>query len=159
MAVLLTGCAGYRLGPTNDQVAGARAIAIVPFLNDTLEARLTDPLTAALRKEFQRDGTFRLAAATEADVIVRGTVTQYRRRVISLAPNDLATGEDYRLEMSVKINVVDRATGKVVRDELVMGSTIIRVTNDLTSTERQAMPLLAQDTARRIVSLLAEGTW
>jgi hypothetical protein len=35
----------------------------------------------------------------------------------------------------------------------------VRVGNDLTSAERQALPLAADDLARSITALLADGTW
>jgi len=36
---------------------------------------------------------------------------------------------------------------------------MIRVGDDLTSTERQALPLLAADLAKNVTTLLVEGTW
>jgi hypothetical protein len=42
---------------------------------------------------------------------------------------------------------------------VVTGTTLIRVTTDLTSTERQALPLLAADLAKNVTALLAEGAW
>ena len=53
----------------------------------------------------------------------------------------------------------ERGTGKVILDQPVTGFTLIRVTTDLTSTERQAMPLLAADLAKNVTALLAEGGW
>ena len=157
--IALCGCAGYKLGPTNGQAAGARSIHVAPLLNQTLEPRLTDSITAALRKSFQLDGTFRLGSAGEADIVVTGNVTEYRRRAQSLAPSDLATGRDYRLEITVQITATERATGRVLLEKSIPGSTLIRVGSDLSSSERQAMPLLGEDVAKQIVSLLAEGTW
>jgi len=153
------GCAGYHVGPTGGQTAGARSLQVVPFLNATLEPRLTDALTEAVRKEFQRDATFRLESRGEADVILTGKVTEYRRRALSLAPTDLSTARDYRLEITVLITARERLSGHLLLDQPVLGSTLIRVGSDLTSTERQAMPLLADDLAKRVVGLLAEGTW
>src|SRR6185369_17073313 len=40
LAALLAGCAGYRLGPTGGQTAGARSVQINPFVNQTIEPRL-----------------------------------------------------------------------------------------------------------------------
>src|SRR3954447_7535867 len=54
LAVLLAGCAGYRLGPTSGQVAGARSVQINPFTNKTLEPRLGDYVTGSLRKNLQQ---------------------------------------------------------------------------------------------------------
>ena len=61
LAAILGGCAGYQLGPTGGQTAGEKSVQIVPFANRTPEARMADAVTSALRKELQRDGTFRLA--------------------------------------------------------------------------------------------------
>ena len=155
----LSGCAGYQLGPTDGTAAGARSIQVVPFLNETLEPRLTDAVTAGLRKEFQRDATFRLDTHGEADVVLTGKIINYQRRAQSLAPRDLATARDYRLEITAQITARERTTGRILTEQPVTGMTLLRVGDDLVSSERQALPLLANDLARRVVSVLADGTW
>ena len=52
-ALVLCGCAGYRLGPTNGMTAGAKSIEVKPFVNQTMEPRLIEPLTQALRRSLQ----------------------------------------------------------------------------------------------------------
>jgi len=84
-ALGLSGCAGYRLGPSNGMAAGEKSIQIRPFSNSTLEPRLTDAVTGQLRREIQRDGTFRLASRDEGDIVVSGTITRYNRREMSLS--------------------------------------------------------------------------
>jgi len=42
LALAAGGCAGYRLGPTNGQAAGARSVQIDPFVNKTVQPRLGD---------------------------------------------------------------------------------------------------------------------
>ena len=66
---------------------------------------------------------------------------------------------DYRIEIRAQIKALDRSSGKVLLDQPVSGYTLIRVTSDLTSTERQAAPLLAADLAKNVTALLAEGGW
>jgi hypothetical protein len=44
-------------------------------------------------------------------------------------------------------------------DKDVNGYAIIQVGGDLTDTERQSLPLLAEDLARNVAELLTEGTW
>jgi hypothetical protein len=39
------------------------------------------------------------------------------------------------------------------------GYTLVRVGPDLTAAERQAFPLLADDLAKRLTALLADGNW
>lgn len=156
---VLTGCAGYRLGPSNGETAGERTIQIIPFDNHTLEPRLGDAVTAALRKQLQRDGTFRLATREAGDIVVRGVVTGYGRRQQSFSSEDQATALDYRISLTARITARERGTDRVLLDQPVTGYTLVRVGPDLTSAERQAMPLLAEDLARNVTSLLVDGTW
>ena len=43
LGALLTGCAGYQLGPTNGTPAGSRSVEVALFPNRTLEPRLSEP--------------------------------------------------------------------------------------------------------------------
>ena len=159
VAVAMSGCAGYRLGPSNGQTAGEQAVQITPFTNRTPEPRLGDAVTAAMRKQIQRDGTYRLATRDAGDIVVTGVLTRYYRQELSFVPNDVTTVRDYRVRLTAQVTARERSTGKVLFDQPVMGYTLIRVGSDLTSTERQALPLLADDLATRVVALLADGTW
>jgi hypothetical protein len=153
------GCAGYNLGPVNGQAAGARSVQINPFTNQTLEPRLGDEVTSQLRRQLQRDGTFQLASRGDGDIVVSGSLTHFHRQEISLAPSDTLTVRDYRLELRAQVTAHERGTGKVILNQPVTGYTLIRVTTDITSTERQALPLLAADLAKNVTALLTEGSW
>ena len=154
-----SGCAGYKLGPVNGQVAGAKSVQVNPFSNQTLEPRLGDEVTVQLRKQLQKDGTYQLASHNDGDIVVSGSVIRYQRQEISLSPSDTLTVRDYRLELRAQVTAHDRGSGKVILNKPVTGYTLIRVTTDLTSTERQARPLLAADLAKNVTALLAEGAW
>ncbi len=159
VVALAAGCAGYQLGPSNGQRAGEKTIQVVPFVNRTPEARLGDAVTSAVRKELQRDGTFRLATRESGDVIITGQLTRYERREVSLVPNDVATARDYSLSLTAQVTAKDRSSGKVLFDQPVTSLTLVRVGPDLPSAERQALPLLATEMARRITALAADGSW
>jgi len=156
---LLCGCAGYHLGPSNGIAAGDKSIQVMPFSNQTLEPRLTDAVTAQLRKELQRDGTFRLATHDDADIVVTGIITKYTRHELSFQPADTLTAKDYRVSMTAQVTARDRITGKVVIDQEISGFTLVRVGQDLVSSERQSLPLLAGDLARNVTARLADGSW
>ncbi|MGA2660989.1 MAG: LPS assembly lipoprotein LptE [Verrucomicrobiota bacterium] len=158
-ALGLSGCAGYRLGPSNGMAAGEKSIQIRPFSNSTLEPRLTDAVTGQLRREIQRDGTFRLASRDEGDIVVSGTITRYNRREMSLSEADTLTPLDFRLMLAAHVTARERATGKVLLDRIVTASALVRIGTDLTDTERQALPVLAGDLARNVTALLADGSW
>ena len=153
------GCAGYKLGPVNGLTAREKSVQVNPFDNKTLEPYLTDAVTSQLRKQLQRDGTYQLASHNDGDIVVSGSVTRYMRQEVSFSSSDILTVRDYRLELSAQVTARDRSTSKVILDQVVIGTTLIRVTTDLTSTERQALPLLAADLAKNVTALLAEGAW
>lgn len=48
---LAGGCAGYRLGPTNGLRAGEKSIQLNPVANTTLEPRLGEEVSRAVRKK------------------------------------------------------------------------------------------------------------
>ena len=154
----LTGCA-YTVGPVSGVIAKDKSIQINPFVNQTVEPRLTDAVTAQLRKSLQQDGTYRLATHGDGDIIVSGTITNYIRHELTFARTDTLTARDYRLSLTAQVTARDRSSGKVILDGPVSGYTMIRVGPDLTSTERQALPLLAADLAKNVTTLLVEGTW
>ena len=154
-----SGCAGYKLGPVNGLAAREKSVQVNPFANHTLEPRLGDAVTSQLRQELQRDGTYQLASHNDGDIVVSGVVTRYYRYEVSFSSGDVLTVRDYRLELRAQVTARDRSTGKVILDQPVIGYTLIRVMNDLVSTERQALPLLAADLAKNVTSLLAEGPW
>lgn len=155
----LFGCAGYRLGPSGGFAAGEKSIQVMPFSNQTLEPRLTDAVTSQLRKQLQHDGTFRLATHDDGDIVVTGIITKYTRHELSFQPADTLTARDYRISMTAQVTARDRITGKVVLDQEITGFTLLRVGQDLVSSERQSLPLLAGDLARNVTSRLADGSW
>ena len=57
------------------------------------------------------------------------------------------------------VTAVDRLSGEVLLKTEVGGRTVIRAGADLSSAERQAAPLLAENLARNLVSLLVDGAW
>jgi hypothetical protein len=158
-ALAVAGCAGYKLGPVGGAVAGEKSVQIVPFANQTLEPRLTDGVTTALRKRFQQDGTYKLATRDDGDIILTGTIVGYDRSEISFQKEDLLTLRDFRVDMTANFTARSRVTGNVILEKTVTGHIITRIGNDIVSAERQALPLLAEDLARQIVSLLTEGSW
>ncbi len=157
--LLVTGCAGYQLGPTGGRTAGSQSLEIAPFTNETKEARVLDPLTTALRRRTQEDGTFKLATQNDGDILLTGIVTDYRRRELSFQSTDIVTVRDYLLVMTVHAVARDRSTGRILMDRSVTGKTTVRVADDLVSAERQSMPLVADDLARNLIGILADGDW
>ncbi len=157
--LLLGGCVGYQLGPTNGLAAGEKSIQVNPFENKTFEPRLSEPVTLEVRKRLQQDGTYKLATHDDGDLVVHGVITSFDRSSLSFQPNDVIKVRDYNLSLTARIVAIERSTGKTNIDQLVRGRTVVRVGNDLSSAERQAIPLLAADLARNAAAVIADGTW
>src|SRR5262249_30505202 len=130
-----------------------------PFANKTLEPHLTDVVTSQLRKAIQHDGTYQLVSDADADIVVSGALTRYQRQEVTLSSTDILTVRDFRVTLTAQVTARERSTGKVIFDQPVSGYTLIRVGADLPSAERQAMPLLADDLAKNVTALLADGKW
>jgi hypothetical protein len=139
--------------------AHEKSVQVNPFSNQTLEPRLTDAVTSQMRKQLQLDGTFQLATHDPGDIVVSGVITRYQRHEITFSSTDTLTVHNYQLSLTANVTARDRSNGKVVLDQPVTGYTIIQVGSDLTSTERQALPLLATDLAKNVTALLADGSW
>lgn len=160
LALLPSGCAGYRVGPTNGERAGERSIQVHFFKNLTREPRLTESITTSIRKQLQQDGTYRLATDGSADIVVTGAISKYERSGLSFQPGDVQTVRDFTISIIARVTATERGTGKkLLSDREVEGRTTVRVGTDLASAERQAVPLIAEDLARRVTSLLTEGDW
>lgn len=159
LLVFLTGCAGYTLGPTGGQRAGARSIEIRPFADDTREPRLIEPVATALRREFQRDGTLRLATSGPGDILLTGTLVEYSRSPLTYQPNDVFSTRDYDVRLTAHVVAIDRSSGKTLIDRKVSGRIPVRSAADLGSAERMAAPLVAEQLAHNIAVLVVDGNW
>ncbi len=158
-ALLVTGCAGYKLGPSNGMEAGARSIQINPPVNQTFEPRVAEALNHQLRKQVQRDGTYRLNTRGEGDVVVTTTITKYQRMGETFQRRDTLTARDYRIQLYAHVTAYDRVSGKNLVNHEFVGRTTVRLGTDQPSAERQALPLVTEDLARIITSALTDGEW
>ena len=130
-----------------------------PFNNQTLQPRLGDALTQSLRERLQADATYHLATHGPGDVVVTGVIRQYTRQGLGNLSTDVATPENYRVEIVAHVTARDRLSGRLILDKNVKGHTFVHIGGDLASAERQALPLLAEDLAQNIAEILDEGAW
>jgi hypothetical protein len=159
MVLAFSACASYKLGPTSGMVAGEKSIQVNFFRNDTFEPRLIEYVASTLRRNLQQEGTYHLNTSGDGDIIVNGVITEFIRSELSFQPTDVITPKDYRLRLVAKVTAIERISGRILLDREVSGRTSLRVGNDLSSAERQAMPLLADDFAKNVTSLLVDGSW
>jgi outer membrane lipopolysaccharide assembly protein LptE/RlpB len=163
-ALVLSGCAGYHLGPVKPKrMADIQSIAVPSFRNETLQTRVEVPLANALIKQFQQDGTYKIARENDADAVLHGTLDQIVRSPARSVTGNVLLTREYNLTLRCTYKVVKRSTGAILDQRTAFGQTSFFVSGsdaiaaDVTQDERQALPLAAEDLAVRIVSQLSEG--
>ncbi len=168
LGLLLSGCAGYQLGPaTPSYLRQIRSIAVPTFRNTTLVPRVEALITGTVIKQFQQDGTFRIVNEDAADATLKGEIIAIGRSPArSVRGNVLATTE-FNLLIRVRYTLVGR-DGKILSGPSEAGgstSFFVSATGltssfrgaDVATDQRQAMPLAAEELAVRLVSQLSEG--
>ena len=78
---------------------------------------------------------------------------------MSFDPKDVVTPRDYQLEVTALVVATERSTSKVIMSRIVSGHATIRVGSDVNSAENRAVPLLAENLAKKASSLLTDGDW
>tara|TARA_B000000475_G_scaffold65301_1_gene52294 strand:- start:1214 stop:1735 length:522 start_codon:yes stop_codon:yes gene_type:complete len=159
LLVLASGCSNYRLGVVKPLIPAGYSIQVGLFQNTTIHPGLSESVNASIRRELQRDGTFELANSNNCDLQLTGRITSYQRSPVSFRPKDTLSVRDFIVELSTQVIASEKSSGKLLVDRVITSRTTVRLGDDLASAERQALPLLSSDLAKRIVALLAEGEW
>ncbi len=158
ISVVLSGCAGYRIGPVQPTIMeGVTTIGVPTFVNDTLEPRIEVLITSTVIKQFQQDGTYRIASDEDSDVVLLGTIKDITRRRARSVRGNVAATREFELTLEIEYSVIDRVTGKLLFRQSADGRTTFFVGGDVQQDERQALGLASEEAAVQIVSQLSEG--
>lgn len=154
----LGGCLGYHVGPVKPYyLRDVHNIAVPTFKNHTLVPRIEVLVTDTVIKQLQQDGTFQITNGDNADATLSGEIYRITRAPArSVRGNVLATTE-FSLALVVKYSLTGRDGKQLVPSNDVVGTTTFFVSSDVTSDERQALPLATEDLATRLVSQVSEG--
>ena len=158
LAFLFDGCAGYQLGPaTPGYLKGVHSIAVPTFANNTLTPRIEVLVTSTVIKQFQQDGTFRIANADTADATLKAEIVSVGRAPARSVRGNVLSTTEFALTLTVKYTLLGRDGKSLGAAGGVSGSTSFFVGSDVNTDERQALPLAAEELARHLVSQLSEG--
>lgn len=162
--LLLSGCAGYHVGPIKPKLyTDIKKIAVHNFKNDTLEPRVEVLLATAIIKQIQQDGTYEIVDEKNADAVFEGTLDSIVRRPARQVTGNVLQTREYTLTLRTQYRVTNRATGAEIDHRSISGTTSFFVSGsnptaaDVNQDERQALPIAAEDLAVRVVSQLSEG--
>ena len=158
VCLILTGCLGYHVGPVKPSVLrDVHVIAVPTFENKTLLPRIEVLVTDSVIKQIQQDGTYKIAEKDNADAVLKAEIIDISRTPArSVRGNVLATTE-FNLSMHVRYKLDARSGTSLTPYAEVVGTTSFFVGTDVTTDERQALPLAAEELATHLVTQLSEG--
>jgi outer membrane lipopolysaccharide assembly protein LptE/RlpB len=157
VCALLGGC-GYKLGEIRPTpLRSVRALAVPTFKNKTYEPRVEVLLADTLIKTLQEDGTYVITSEDTADAVLHCTLNNIQRRSVRSVQNNVLATAEFGLFLDIAYQVTDRVTGSVLKKGKVRGATTFFSSNDLQTTERQAIPVAAKDAAIALTTEVAEG--
>ena len=114
-------------------------------------------VTDTVIKQFQQDGTFQITSDDKADATLNGEISRISRTPArSVRGNVLATTE-FNLALTLRYSLTTRDGKSLVGPADAVGTTSFFVSSDVTTDERQALPLATEDLATRLVAQLSEG--
>jgi hypothetical protein len=158
LCLAISGCLGYHVGPVKPYyLQDIHTIAVPTFKNRTLVPRVEVLVTDTVIKQFQQDGTFQITSDDKADATLTGEISHINRLPArSVSGNVLATTE-FNLALTVNFSLTARDGKQLAGPSDVTGNTSFFVSSDVTTDERQALPLATEDLATRLVTQLSEG--
>ena len=155
--VLISGC-GYR----NVYRTPARFSIYCPFLtNLTMQPGVEVPMTGAITRELLRSGVT-LEKEDQADFLLAGQVTSFRRKPLSFRSDDQKAVSQYQLNITVHLEVSPGGAAAAVRPSAKASATDLTVSADyyltgpFAQSETEALNAAAEDLAKRAAEWVAE---
>ena len=148
--VLAAGCAAYSWRPSVPE--RLRTVAVPTMRNNSDITELGNIATREILREFQREGTMKIARTGDAAIEIQGTVLRADAGVNSYARSSSWRNMEYALDGEFEISVVDKINGKVlIEAKHYKAHTTFLSSSDILTTKRDAAGRLAEDLARQVV--------
>lgn len=150
LAVLLSGCAGYRW--TSDVPQALRTVSVPVFENKTYHAELGPITTQFILREFQREGTFAIRRTGDAALEVQGQIVSTERKMAGVNRNYGSRANEYRYTVTAEVTLINKKTGKILfSNRRYEAETTFLTYDDLLTAQRNTSSRLAHEFARQIV--------
>jgi hypothetical protein len=155
---VLGGCLGYHVGPVKPYyLRDVHTIAVPTFENKTLLPRIEVLVTDTVIKQLQQDGTFQIARDGDADATLKGEIMRIDRLPARSVRGNVLRTTEFNLSMRLKYTLEARDGTTIAPPGEMVGTTSFFASADVTTDERQALPLATEDLATRLVTQLSEG--
>jgi len=155
--LLSSGCGYHLVGYGSALPSHIRTIAVPVFKNTSTEPNIHRDATDAIRQIFIIDGRLRLVDTSKADLLMRGTLTDYQLRAVSFSGKDVA--EEYIVRLGVQVDAYDQVKKKVLLSQKFTTQWDYRATSGLIDSESARFVALKEaydDLAGQLVSIIIE---
>lgn len=113
-------------------------------------------LTRTIINKFLLDGTLKVVNESGADLILKGSLTDFKRDALRYDANDNI--EEYRIKMTVNMELFNVKTGQLMwKEKSFTGETTYRTGGTLAQNETAAVTAAIDDLARRIMERTVEA--
>ena len=157
--VLLTSCAGYRLGDTKPAaMAKVNRITVSMFSNATLHPRAEALATSAVTNAMVSDGTYKISSLDQADAVLEGEVHEIRYRTIRSTRLDTMQPEELANTVTLTWTLRDaRNPTKILASGSSTGSSQLFVSSNLQTARNNALPEALAHAGEALVSRISNG--
>ncbi len=148
--LLSAGCASYRFGSAVPEEL--RTIAVPVFENASGFPKIDATVTQYVLREFQREGTFKIASLDDASVKLLGKLVRSDQQPLNYDRNFGSRTSEYRYTLVAEITLVERGTGKLLIDgQQIRANTTFLTHGDMLTGMQDAGPRIAKELSRAIV--------
>lgn len=157
--VLLTSCAGYRLGDAKPAaMAKVNRITVSMFSNATLHPRAEALATSAVTNAMVSDGTYKISSLDQADAVLEGAVQEIRYRTIRSTRLDTMQPEELANTVTLTWTLRDaRNPTKILASGSSTGSSQLFVSSNLQTARNNALPEALAHAGEALVSRISNG--
>ena len=138
----------------------ARTVSVPTFRNESDVAELGAVASRQIRREFQREGTFKIRAAGDAALEVQGVIKSASTGISAYDRRSGVRCAAYDFEAAVEVSVVDKRSHKVlVENRTFVARANMTVGQDLVTARRDASGRLMEDLAHQVVDCVLGIKW
>jgi hypothetical protein len=156
--VLLSGCSAYRW--TSSVPTDMRTVSVPTFRNETDVVELGAVATRQTLREFQREGTFKIAQREDAALELQAVLKAAPTGLLNYKRSQTMRAYEHRLSLVAEVSLVDLRNGKVLFDgRQYRAETTFFSDTDIVTARRDASGRLAEDLAQQIVDDVVGFGW
>jgi len=159
LSVILSSCAGYKLGGSKPpSLAGVERISVSMLENGTLHPRAEAIATSAVTAALVQNGTYRLSELDRADAVLEGQVTSIDYSALRGSRRDALTAEELTNTVRIDWLLKDaRDPTRVLASGTSMGQSSFFVDSNLQLARQNALPDALDRAAQNLILKLSSG--